>query len=272
MDRDFVWEANYGERKKLTSFMKVLLKQQDATSLQAFGIFVNNNPYNLELFIFVSYGNPMEEDLVFMKEGLKKIGLVYRKDITFDEMLIQMGNRQYDYKSIIDEDMVDLVMDNSFWIPERDELEQLGYRFKPFGKKRQIFISHASVDKEEIEKIMPYINAINMTVWVDKFDINVGESIEKKVFEGVDNSEAVIFWITKSFFESEWCRNEMERFVKRALNEDVLIINVVDVGIEMKNISKELTDIKYIQRKSDDYLEDTVEKIIQVIKKKYSVR
>lgn len=272
MDRDFVWEANYGERKKLTSFMKVLLRQQDASSLQALGIFVNNNPYNLELFIFVSYDNPMEDDLIFMKKGFEKLGIVYRKDITFDEMLKQMGNRQYDYRSIIDEDMVDLVMDNSFWIPERDELEQLGYRFEPFGKKRQIFISHASVDKEEIEKMMPFINAINMTVWVDKFDVNVGESIEKKVFEGVYNSEAVIFWITESFFESEWCRNEMDMFVKRALNEEVLIINVVDAGIEMKNISEELTDIKYIQRKSGDCLENTVQKIIQVIKKKYSVR
>lgn len=272
MDRDFVWEADYGERKKLTLFMKELLRRQDSTSLQTLGVFINNNPYNLELFVFVSYDNPKDDDLIFMKEGFEKIGLIYRSDITHDEMLIQMSNRQYDNIVLFNEEMVDFIMQTWFKFRERDELENMGYKFKPFGKKRQIFISHASVNKPEIEKIIPFLNAINMNVWVDKYNINVGDSIEKKVFEGIDNSNAVIFWITKDFLKSPWCKEEMDHFIDRAINEDVLIISVIDVDVGMEELSEKLKDIKYIQRKKDDYLEDTVELIVGVLKKKYSIR
>ena len=76
MDRDYVWKADYGKRTKLTLFMKELLNRQDSKSLQTLGIFVNNNPYNLELFIFVSYDNPKDDDILFMKEGFEKLGLI----------------------------------------------------------------------------------------------------------------------------------------------------------------------------------------------------
>lgn len=272
MDRDYVWEADYGKRTKLTLFMKELLNRQDSKSLQTLGIFVNNNPYNLELFIFVSYDNPKDDDILFMKEGYEKLGLIYRSDITFDKMLEQMSNRRYDYRSFADAEMVDWMMENSFAFAERQELERLGYQFKPFGKRKQIFISHASVDKVEIEKIVPFLNAINVNVWVDKYNINVGDSIEKKVFEGIDNSNAVIFWITKDFLKSSWCKEEMEQFINRAYDEDVLIISVIDVDVDIEELPENLKGIKYIKKEKNEFLEVVVAGIVETLKKKYSIR
>lgn len=60
------------KKDKAYPFMKELLNRQDSKSLQTLGIFVNNNPYNLELFIFVSYDNPKDDDILFMKEGLQR--------------------------------------------------------------------------------------------------------------------------------------------------------------------------------------------------------
>lgn len=50
-------------------------------------------------------------------------------------MLEQMSNRRYDYRSFADAEMVDWMMENSFAFAERQELERLGYQFKPFGKE-----------------------------------------------------------------------------------------------------------------------------------------
>ena len=55
MDRDYIWEADYGDRTKLVGFLKELLRSQDANCLQCLGVFVNNDPYNLELFVYLSF-------------------------------------------------------------------------------------------------------------------------------------------------------------------------------------------------------------------------
>ena len=55
MDRDYIWEGEYGRRSHLIPVFQQLLREQDASSLQMLSLFVNNNPYNLEFFIAVSY-------------------------------------------------------------------------------------------------------------------------------------------------------------------------------------------------------------------------
>ena len=111
-----------------------------------------------------------------------------------------------------------------------------------------------------------------MNVWVDKYNINVGDSIEKKVFEGIDNSNAVIFWITKDFLKSSWCKEEMEQFINRAYDEDVLIISVIDVDVDIKELPENLKGIKYIKKEKNEFLEVVVAGIVETLKKKYSIR
>ena len=52
MDRDYIWEGEYGRRSHLIPVFQQLLREQDASSLQMLSLFVNNNPYNLEFFIW----------------------------------------------------------------------------------------------------------------------------------------------------------------------------------------------------------------------------
>lgn len=272
MDRDYIWEADYGDRTKLVGFLKELLRSQDANCLQCLGVFVNNDPYNLELFVYLSYDAPSEDQLEFMQDGLKKLGLIYRKDLTLDEMFVQMGNRQFNSYTMVDEQMVELVMSNVFWFPERKEMEKNGYHFGQFKKRPRVFISHASIDKPIIEKIIPFITAINLNVWVDKYDINIGESVEKKVFEGINEADAVIFWITKSFLDSDWCKLEWERFVSKAVANELLLISVINEDVDKEQIPKELRQLKYISRKSGDNIDITVDEIVTTLKKYYSMR
>ena len=82
MDRDYIWEGEYGRRSNLIPVFQQLLREQDASSLQMLSLFVNNNPYNLEFFIAVSYDRPKEEHLDRMFRLLEDAGLRQRKDLT----------------------------------------------------------------------------------------------------------------------------------------------------------------------------------------------
>lgn len=57
---------------------------------------VNNIPYNLELYIVVSYDRPQKEDIEEMQELFEGGGLLYRQDLTMIELLKEMGNRRFD--------------------------------------------------------------------------------------------------------------------------------------------------------------------------------
>ena len=82
MEREYVWEADYGERHQLKEALKKLLHEQDASSLQALLVFANNNIYNLELFVAALYADPKKGHIEKMMHVFEEARLVQRKDIT----------------------------------------------------------------------------------------------------------------------------------------------------------------------------------------------
>lgn len=268
MDKDFIWEAEYGRREYLRSILKDLLRKQNADSLQCLALYVNNNPYNLEFFILVSYNRSKVNDIEYMQKKFSEAGLIYRQDLTMDELMLQMGNRRFNSMTLMDDNSVDIAMESLFGFAEIDELEKLGYYMKPFGKEKEVFISHSSKDKKDVEKLLPFINGMNLPVWFDKYNIDVGQSIVEKVQEGVKNSYAVIFWITDNFLESKWCKREMQAFIKRMIEEDILIVSILDKNVSINRLPIFLQDIKCIQRENESF-EEIAKKIMPTLKKNF---
>lgn len=182
LDRDFVWEGDYGRRSHLIPLLKEILCEQDATSLQMIQVFTNSNPYKLELFIVVSYKEPNEGHIEKMKKGFRNLDLVYRPDITMEDLLVQMGKRRFNSSTFIDEHDVDWIFERLFVLPEKNDLLKKGYDMSDvLGSRYPLFLSHSSKNKPEIEKLIPYITAKNIPVWFDKFNIDYGESLIKAI-------------------------------------------------------------------------------------------
>lgn len=118
MDRDYIWEGEYGRRSHLIPVFQQLLREQDASSLQMLSLFVNNNPYNLEFFIAVSYDRPKEEHLDRMFRLLEDAGLRQRKDLTALNIMRAMADRRFNSASLLDEDSVPTIMGHLFFFPE----------------------------------------------------------------------------------------------------------------------------------------------------------
>lgn len=134
---------------------------------------------------------------------------------------------------------------------------------RPFGKERQVFISHSSKDKKDVENIISYLNGQDLPVWFDKHSISVGDSITENVQMGIEESDMVVFWVTENFLASNWCRFEMTAYIKRLIEEEIRMIIVLDDEIEKLPLF--LRDIKHIRKGKRTAIE-VAEEIVKIIK------
>ncbi len=269
LSKDFVWECDYGVRKPIIPILTRLMKEQDASSLQMISLFTNSNPYCLEFFIVIGYDNPLDGHIETMKELMSNVGLRYRPDITMSELFTEMGNRRFNSMNLVDDIPIELQIASLFIFPEKDTLEQNGYKFSTaLGNQLPVFLSHASKNKSEIEDLIPYLNAAGLPVWFDKINIDYGESIIKAIQRGIKKSSAVIFWITDEFLNSNWCDTELTNFLNRySSKKDVLIISIVDHSVNRNKLELFLTDLKYFVREKNTSLEKIANEILPTLKR-----
>jgi len=70
-------------------------------------------------------------------------------------------------------------------------------------KQWDTFISHASEDKEQVA--LPLSLALRqrgVRVWLDKFELRIGDSLRQKIDEGLANSRFGVVILSPSFFQN----------------------------------------------------------------------
>lgn len=90
-----------------------------------------------------------------------------------------------------------------------------------------VFISHASEDKEEFAR--PLANALikrGLQVWFDEFTLRVGDSLRRSIDMGLSKSKYGVVIISKSFLEKEWPQKELDGLVAREINGQKVILPV----------------------------------------------
>lgn len=265
MDRDFIWECDYGEREQLISVVGTLLDQQPSEELQMVHIFVNNNPYQLELFVVFSYDDPKEEQIKKMKQKMRNIGVIYRPDITHEELFGQPSKR-FNHTTFFNSSDLEMRLDSLFMFEAKREIMKK-ISMKPLGKKNSVFISHTSINKPKIEKFIPYLTGAQIPIWYDKINIDFGDSIVKKIQEGIEDSAAVIFWITPEFLKSNWCDMEVETFLTKLASENSLkLYPLIRKDVDKSNVPLFLKNKKYFEFNKETPATGIAEKIVPSIK------
>ena len=82
---------------------------------------------------------------------------------------------------------------------------------RPQLQKRDVFLSHASPDKEKY--VYPFIEALNtrgISYWVDEGEVLWGDSISRKINEGLIISTYVVVFLSMEFLNRNWPRTELE--------------------------------------------------------------
>lgn len=112
-----------------------------------------------------------------------------------------------------------------------------------------VFISYSHANAEFAEKLAFQLVRARAQVWIDRWELNVGDSLLRRIEEAVTGASALIVVLSKASVASEWCRKELTAGLMRELEEKRVV--VMPVLIETCDIPLFLRDKKYADFRSD---------------------
>lgn len=97
-----------------------------------------------------------------------------------------------------------------------------------------IFISYSHQDHDFVDKLAANLVMHKAHVWVDRWELNVGDSIIEKVQEAIQESSALIVVISNSSMKSGWCKKELSAgFLKELEEKRVVVLPLIFEECEM---------------------------------------
>ena len=82
---------------------------------------------------------------------------------------------------------------------------------------KSVFISHSWHDKALARRIAETVQAFGGRVWLDEAEIKIGDSLEEKIRQGIDNVDYVIALLSNKSVSSEWVKKELDV----AMNQEI---------------------------------------------------
>jgi hypothetical protein len=122
---------------------------------------------------------------------------------------------------------------------------------------RDVFMCHASEDKSSVvEPLCTAMDAAAMTYWIDKCEVQWGDSVTAKVNRGFAMSEYIIVVLSRSFLGKPWPERELNAALNlESTSGQVVVLPLLvgdDNGIkEILNTYPLLNDKKYIRWSGD---------------------
>lgn len=85
--------------------------------------------------------------------------------------------------------------------------------------KRDVFLSHANLDKEQyIKPIVNLLEQREISYWLDEAEIRWGHSIVKLISEGLETSRFVLVFISRKFLSRPWPEAELRAALSKEIS------------------------------------------------------
>lgn len=95
------------------------------------------------------------------------------------------------------------------------------------SKEFDFFISHATEDKDEIVRdLANALIEVGFEVWYDEFEMKIGDSLRKKIDQGLSKCRYGIVIISPSFVKKNWTEYELNGMVAREMNGHKVILPI----------------------------------------------
>lgn len=82
-----------------------------------------------------------------------------------------------------------------------------------------IFISYSHQDKEFVDKLAIQLVAERHHVWMDRWELSLGDSLSQKVQTALTGADAILVIVSKHSIQSEWFKRELSAGLVRELEE-----------------------------------------------------
>ena len=135
-------------------------------------------------------------------------------------------------------------------------------------KGYDVFISHASEDKEDVARpLAEALRSNGLNVWYDEFELKIGDSLRRKIDKGIANSNFGVIVISRDFISKGWTNYELDGLITRAVNNEQVMLPIWHnvTKREVLNYSPSLAD-KLARSTTDFTVEEIADEIADVIK------
>ena len=254
----------YGSREKYLPAVKEINRLVPLNGLVS--LFVNNNPYHFEAYVVVESSAEFNEIENIVRENNLEIDR--SKGLT--EFLNGMiKNRRWNQQTMIKDmdESVDLAFKNCFIFRSESELQNRGYVVNKEFTRKKIFISYCHSNKRVVEKITDELQRRGLYLWLDKQEIDNGESIISKVHSGIAECDLAVIFISKATIDAQFAKHEFTSIWSDIVygKRNWFLIKVDNVNPD--DIFQGLSDIKYYDYGKRRNVSEIIDEIENKLKK-----
>jgi len=107
------------------------------------------------------------------------------------------------------------------------KLNENSIPFENTNKTYDVFISHASEDKDELVRPLAYaLITEGLSVWYDEFEMKIGDSLRRKIDKGLSNSRFGIVVLSKDFIKKGWTNYELDGIITKSVTGEQVILPI----------------------------------------------
>ncbi len=115
-------------------------------------------------------------------------------------------------------------------------------------KQWTIFLSHSCKDNKFAHWLYRKLCSANLSVWYDKYEILIGDSVVQRIEMGLEGTEFLIVIVSPESVKSNWIKAELEPKILQQITEQKITILPIVLGkIDHGNISPFLRGKKWIR-------------------------
>ncbi|MCH7369879.1 toll/interleukin-1 receptor domain-containing protein [Aeromonas sp. MR16] len=264
IEHTFIIRLDYGNRAEERKFVGNVLDTFDKDTLCGANLFINNDPYGLELLLSLNFEKNGDEFERWLRENHPSKKREYR--LLFEDITASMHRRGYSVMGLLNSDMLGFSMPSEangiFLFPDRNVMKSIWGR-PTAPSSFSVFLSHSSRDKPLVDVVFNELHKAGIRAWYDRYEIEPGDSITDKINEGLASSKLGLLFFSKNFLDprSGWPKAEANYFFQKLMREGVKNFVIINADLSVDELPPLLQDRLFIDMNSPSALSDIVESV-----------
>jgi hypothetical protein len=270
----YLFTLDYANRVSEKEFIKQILTKYDNNKLVGANLYVCNNPYKFEFYLYLNFEGDINEFENWLKINYPNKKRIYNYFV--GDFLTSMGQKGYNSIGLMDGNELDYLLTSEsnflFLFPDKQTMGKM-WAGGLVDNRDTVFLSHSSKDKLFVDRIFDSLQKSEIKAWYDKYEMIPGDSILDKINEGLSKCNIGILILSKNFFNAStgWTKKELNYYLNKRINTGTDNFVILNIDLEMDELPPLLQEYLYIDMKNLGE-EEAIKKIVETLRIKLKSR